>query len=166
VNATLPCRIKFLLQRNCLTRLSWCFICGFILLSFFFLFNHSIYAQVQVTGHVFAEIIEPIALSPKAFNNHELTASGTDCLANYVIAEIKIKCRQDMNVDVAVLAGNLVSPDEKILPFNAFAYSGCFDGNQDNLSGEKSFTLKAIPGEMNGQNSIFCGVYSVMFMYD
>ncbi len=97
-----------------------------------------------------------------------MKANDADHDVEYVIAEIKIKCGQEMNVDVAVICGNLISPDGEIIPFDAFACPGCIDGNQNSMSGEKSFTLKAIPGEIKGEirNNIYSGGYSVMFMYN
>ena len=97
-----------------------------------------------------------------------MKANDADHDVEYVITEIKIKCGQEMNVDVAVICGNLISPDGEIIPFDAFACPGCYDDSQPEIPVDKTFTLKATPGAVTPQNNntIFSGGYRVLFMYN
>jgi len=139
-----------------------------VLFIIFLSFNHSLHAQVRVTGHVFAEIVEPTALSSKANNSHFIEAADHTNNNDLILAEIKLSGGPDMNIDIIVTTSNLVSAKGETLPFDAFACPECTGSNQNERSGDKLFTLKASPVESIRQknSATYNGSYSVVFMYN
>lgn len=139
-----------------------------VLFIFFVSFGFSLQGQVRVTGHVFAEIVEPTALSAKANNSHHIQTTGITSNNDMVLAEVKISGGMNMNIDVAVRTSDLVAANGQILPFDAFACPGCAGDSSQNPTGEQLFTLKGTPGESIRQstNTTFSGRYSVVFMYN
>ncbi|MFW6290049.1 MAG: hypothetical protein ACOC0R_03690 [Mariniphaga sp.] len=128
----------------------------------------SLQAQVRVTGHVFAEIVEPTALSAKANNSHFIETAKSTSANELVIAQVKLSGGVNMNIDVAVQTTHLEAANGQTFPFNAFACPECSDYNQHTNAGEKVFTLKATPGESlrKEKNNTYNGRYSVVFMYN
>ena len=132
------------------------------------MFDNPLYAQVKATGHVFAEIVEPVAISPTAYNSHNLSSGGMGSHDEYVFAEIRIRGNQHMNVDVAVVFGNLLTASHEILSFDAYACPVCMDDDPKSIPEEKKYTLKGIPREITpeNRNGIFSGGYRVVIMYN
>src|SRR5690554_4719288 len=84
-------------------RLGWIsgrFIAGFILTLFLFFIETQSKAQVQATGHVFAEIVEPTALTAEANNIHLITDSDKNIHHDLFLAEVKLS-GSDVNIDVS-----------------------------------------------------------------
>lgn len=125
-------------------------------------------AQVRVTGHVFAEIVESTALSAKANNSHYIEITDITSNKEMLLAEVKFSGGMNMNIDVIVTSGNLKAACGEIIPFDAFASFGCTKDNPNTIDDKKLFTLKATPGESirYKKNSTFKGRYSVVFMYN
>lgn len=142
--------------------------CGAVLFIIFHSCEGNIYAQVRVTGHIFAEIVEPTALSATANNSHIIETTDSTYNNELVIAEVKLSGGLNLNIDVAVKTSHLVAANGETLLFDAFVCPGCSEDNGNYIAGDKLFTLKATHGESNRQkkNSTYNGRYSVMFMYN
>jgi|GEM_PF-2115935 len=165
---TLPYRFIFLENREHVQWLNMYIACG---LSLFFIFlscQNYVHAQVQVTGHVFAEIVEPTAISSQAFNIHMIKENSTASNNELVLARVKLSGGQNINVEVAVHSGYMVAANGEIVPFDAIICPICSEDNSDSFNGEKVFTLKATPGESIRPKlaNNYRGGYSMVFMYN
>lgn len=142
--------------------------CGIFLFIILIFCEKNSHAQVRVTGHVFAEIVEPTALSAKVNNSHLI--KGKDNPGNYemILAEVKLSGSLNMNINVVVTTSDLIASNGEILPFNAFACPECTEDIRNNIAGEKLFTLKATSGEgiRKQINNTFNGHYNVVFIYN
>ena len=130
--------------------------------------RHFVTAQVHVTGHVFAEIVEPTALSARASNNHVINETYFKDENSLVLAEVKLSGGPDINIGVSVQSGRLEAENGETLVFDAFVCPECFGDNPNNLPDEKLYTLKGTPGENTrlNKNITFKGQYRVVFMYN
>lgn len=128
----------------------------------------SLQAQVSVTGHVFAEIVEPTALSAKASNCHSIEAARGGDNSELVLAEVKLSGGISLNIDVAVSSLTPAAANGEVLLFDAFVCPGCTNDNPNHPFAEKLFTLKATPVEnlSHKPEGTYTGVYSVVFMYN
>jgi hypothetical protein len=167
VTATRPYQFKLTGNRihsHCLFRY---ISCGIVLLYIILSGENFIVAQVRVTGHVFAEIVEPAALSSKAYNSHLIELNSHTSNNEMLLAQVKLSGGRNMNVDVAVITSHLVSADGEILPFDVVCPI-CFEDGSNSLTGEKLFTLKATPGEsiLPERSNTYIGRYSLVFMYN
>ena len=107
-------------------------------------------AQVRATGHVFAEIVEPAALSATARNNHSIQPAENSRNDELVIARVKLSNGANVNVDVAVQTSRLEAANGQTLMFDAFACDECSEETLQSFAADKVFTLKATPGEPPG----------------
>jgi hypothetical protein len=165
---TLPYRFKFPENRMHVQCLFRYIACGIFLFFIFLSCQNYVHAQVQVTGHVMAEIVEPTSLSSKAFNSHLIEENNTASNNELVLARVKLNSGQDMNVDVAIKTSHLVASNGDIIPFDAFVCPICSEDDSGSFTGDKIFTLKALPGEsiLPKRGNNFSGGYSMVFMYN
>ena len=140
---------------------------GIIFTLFLLFFENQSIAQVQVTGHVFAEIVEPTALTADANNNHLIFESNNDFDNDLVLAEVKLSGR-DVNIDVSIQSGNLESASGATLQFEAIACPQCSTDDSYPMGSEKLFTLIGNAGDTGhkDKNSTYNGQYQVIFMYN
>src|SRR5690554_59132 len=91
---------------------------GMICMLFFLLTVNNVQAQTQATGHVFAEVVEPTALTADA-NNHHVISEPDGLTDELLLAEVKLS-GGDVNIDVSVQSANLKSENGEILKFDTF----------------------------------------------
>lgn len=137
----------------------------FLILSL--LITHETKAQVRATGHVFAEIVEPTALTARPTNDHLVYDNGQNSDDDLILAEVKLSGGSDLNIDISIQTSSLEAENGETFFFDAFACPGCSEGENYSPAGEKIFTLKGTPQEIpKKKNSLFKGEYRVVFMYN
>lgn len=134
-----------------------------------FLFMHienRVNGQVQATGHVFAEIVEPTGLSAKANNNHFITGNSDNSIGDFLLAEIKLT-GPALNIGVSVQTDKLIAANGETLLLNAIAtpvtpHSGTTPSISElyNLHGTPEAITRA------RKKTTYNGQYRVTFMYD
>jgi hypothetical protein len=141
---------------------------GFVLVLTLLFCQNNAFAQVRATGRVFAEIVEPTALTAIASNEHLINKNRSTDENDLVLAEVKLSGGTNMNIDVSIQSSHLEAANGDVLPFGALICPGCQVPNPAELNTEKTFTLKGNIREDNRlkKNNTFKGQYSVVFMYN
>ncbi|MGC9355377.1 MAG: hypothetical protein ACP5D9_16130 [Mariniphaga sp.] len=143
-------------------------VIGFVLLLTLLFFPNNAIAQVRTTGHVFAEIVEPTALTAITSNEHFINENRSRNETNFVLAEVKLSGGTNMNIDFSIQSSHLEAANGEVLPFDAFICPGCQVPNPAELNTKKIFTLKGNIAEniRLKKNNTFMGQYRVVFMYN
>lgn len=111
-----------------------------------------IYGQnkVSLTGHITAEIIEGVAITPNMENDVELNDQST----TINLGEISLASDQDIACNVILNSGDLENA----------AFESFTDEEEDSI---KILRFSANAKNLRGQkNGIYKGSYSVMLMYE
>ena len=137
-------------------------------LFFALLMNQETSAQVRATGHVFAEIVEPTALTARAANDHFISENEVKQNEELLLAEIKLSGGSNLNIDVSVQSTALEAENGERFFFDAFACPECSENQSKFLTGEKTYTLKGTPRDIPGSKhkKRLTGRYRVTFMYN
>lgn len=124
-------------------------------------------AQTRVTGHVFAEIVEPTALSTTATNNHIIYTDNNTSTYDLVLAEVTLSGGPNVDIGVSVFATTLDGENGETYSLDAFACQGCSDEQKDNIN-EKVFKLMGTPDKdiLSEKSNLFTAQYQVVFMYN
>ena len=136
-------------------------------LFFALLVNQRTSAQVRATGHVFAEIVEPTALTAHATNSHIININEEKENEDLVLAEVKLSGGTNLNIDVSVQSAALEAENGERFFFDAFACPQCSENKNKFPTGEKIFTLKGTPRDIReSKHKRLTGRYRVTFMYN
>lgn len=125
-------------------------------------------AQTRVTGHVFAEIVEPTALTATATNNHVIYANNNTASNDLVLAEVTLSGGPNVDIGVSVFATTLDGENGETYSLNAFACPGCSQDEQKANINEKVFKLMGTPDKdiFSERSNLFTAQYQVVFMYN
>lgn len=158
----------FFFNRHCsILKLSWLAP----LLIFFIIFLMSLkhgMTQTSITGHVFAEIVEPTALSATATNDHTIYTNNNSASNDLTLAEITLSGGPGVDIGVSVHSTTLEGKNGETYTLNTFVCAGCTQDEQKNNINEKVFKLLGTPDKdiRSEKSNLFTGQYQVVFMYN
>lgn len=123
-------------------------------------------AQTRVTGHVFAEIVEPAGIVVNTKNEHDYSENDT-VIGELNLGEINITGNSDAVVAFEIYSDGLVDDSGKNYSFNVFPMA---DNENDPLKTNEEQIVKfsGIPDKtiLENKNSILKGHYHAVFIYN
>ncbi len=156
---------KFPIRLNSIIRKAIILIVVFL---FVVLSRGKVFAQVRVTGHVFAEIVEPAMLSAKANNNHVVYKNENAVPSGFVLAEITLTDGVNTNVGILIQNTQLEGKNGETYSFSTSFGRDYNENNGYDDSRRELFQLNGVPQQdlASASNNLLTGRYEVTFMYN
>ncbi len=148
------------------TRLEQIILFIFIFILFFHGLNN-LGAQVPATGHVFAEIVEPIGITVNANNNYFQIKK--DSMANAIdLGEIELNNDPERFVEVNIFSADLKSRNGKSYYFRTYLCAECSTDPANRKNKEAVFKFAGMPDNhfVLGDDKYLEGKYQVIFSYN
>lgn len=123
-------------------------------------------AQTRVTGHVFAEIVEPAGLAVNTNNEHDYSEKDT-ILAGLNLGEINITGNPDAVIAFEIYSHGLVDDNGKRYSFDVFSVTDNKNTPRDTKE-EQVVKFSGIPDKtiLENKNSLLKGHYHAVFIYN
>ncbi len=124
-------------------------------------------AQTRVTGHVFAEIVEPTSLMVNSSNAY-VQYSENNKLDEIELSNVSLNSGAEVEVGVTIQSGGLVSEKGDDFSFDAFECPEC-DLAEVNVNNQaKVFRFVGTPGDdiWSAKDRKLNGKYQVTFVYN
>src|SRR5690554_1953997 len=118
--ASIHNRHKISLNLKYLSKFSGKIAYCIIFVCIFLYFENTVNGQVQATGHVFAEIVEPTVLTCETTNYHSISSENCYGECELLLAEVKISGK-NVNIGVSILSDNLQTATGGTMLFSAYA---------------------------------------------
>lgn len=129
--------------------------------------SEELIAQVRVTGHVFAEIVEPAAF--KVNMNNDYILIDKDTLTNKIdLGEITLNESPERVVGVTIYSGGLKGNSGEIYSFDTFQCAESLAEITTCPKKEKVFKFTGMPDKniVSGGDKYVEGKYQVVFLYN